>query len=188
MSPFEKGVQEATQYVLHRGAVDNKEHLVALDASGNFIHCQDGSDHEVNMETYDFSNTVAVVHNHPNNAALSVQDVLLATGQNITTYAVTPSGSVHKTRGLVAGKVDAVAIKALFVEKTLSQVVFMEYMFSDMGKEEGETIASNLVMMFLKETGLIDYEAQLSAQDKALIFQHNGYKAIQSFKERLASM
>lgn len=182
MTNLENGIQEATKYVLARGAVDQYEHMVGVDAEGKFLFCVDGEATSVSLEGVSqdlFNKTVALVHNHPNEegtkigGSLSLPDLMNATARGFQIYAVDEDGSVYSSTGFYRQK-DSDIAKYNAIEGIVGTVTMMGIGLHQLEKTTSGLIA-HIINLMCSKAGLYQYSYQLGPQTQALMEKNKDY-------------
>jgi hypothetical protein len=165
-------VREAAAYVLAREAVDGNEHGVLLDADGKCIFTVDGDENHIEViMTPDLQKRAKImVHNHPGNSSLSLEDIMNATMTGIEVYAVGMDGSFYASRGFNRQENEDIRTYRQCDDKVVT-LAAMAYSF---GAATGsiKDLLGHLTNEVMSKKGYYDYRFLLSEQAKAYYAQN----------------
>lgn len=179
-------IQKAANYVRELGNEDGNEHLCALDANGNVLFVCHGNENVVSAEGYDFKDVSYVVHNHPNDSSLSVQDVAMSNHHKCWTVAVSRTGSMYASSGVYPEKLRShypdedeegllgYSLGGLNnIDHKAAANLFLASMFVQFNEDEINTLASHMGNLAYSHLGYMNYEFRLSEHDAAMFKRHS---------------
>jgi hypothetical protein len=166
-------LQRAFDEVLAAGQ-DGKEHLIALDPEQQCTFRQSGTVDCVKIEKDELESKFIkggiVVHNHPILSALSLDDIAMASQQDMTVYAVCADGSKYWSKGFTASYE-----RLKLIGPVVDSLVHMELTLAA-GAFKGEKglpdnllgrLKSHIVNLHCRHLKLLDYNFELGAETKS---------------------
>lgn len=120
-----RGLRSAMDTVIRHTAVDRQEYAVVLSPDGSKLREYQGDDHHVMLD--DLVTKNIIVHSHPAPSPLSPEDILLATMNEATIYAIGTDDSIYCSTGFNkwnAHPSDAKRIAYLLRERTVAAIRF----------------------------------------------------------------
>jgi hypothetical protein len=166
-------LQRAFDEVLSAGQ-DGKEHLIALDLEQQCTFRQSGTEQCVKIEKDELESKFIkggiVVHNHPILTALSLEDIAMASQQDMTVYAVCADGSKYWSKGFtqpveLLELLGPGAEALVHMELTLAAEAFKGE--KDLPDNLLGRLKSHVVNLHCRQLKLLDYHFELGAETKA---------------------
>jgi len=171
----EAGIEAARKAVSFLGEEDGNEHGVLIDGNGkSVIQRTSGSPTEIEFSEEDLArmsqgsaadnNSWVMVHNHPSRSALSIQDIMFATTQNLRAVeAVGADGSFYRaTINENARKLPGVLKEThRMLDQGMYQLLSASIMLGDISITEAQYTHNLLMVQALDKLGLIKLEYKL---------------------------
>jgi hypothetical protein len=167
-------ITEMGRFCLQLEMVDGNEHLVALDKNGKAIIVAQGDKHNVSIpeeqQPLFEAEAKVVVHNHPNDATLSLEDMMVATVSGVQVWAVTKTGDYYFSDGFKAQK-DSYLDRYALIQEALVKDLRRMVLFGGrdyLSDNQFTFITGHAVNLACRSAGFIDYRYQLSDNSNAL--------------------
>lgn len=164
-------IDQASAFCIAEEAKDHCEHLVGLDAAGNELMVLQGTEGNVIIPKDKWGlleQTAYVIHNHPSNNTLSLQDLMMVTGNQLQIWAVTKTGDKYFSDGFIA-KEDRFLETYNKVQGAVYTDMMLASIFDDGVNEiELNFIVGHATNLICRSKGFLDYHYELTDASKAM--------------------
>lgn len=159
-----RGLRGAMDTVIRHTAVDRQEYAVVLSPDGSKLREYQGDDHHVMLDELVTNNIV--VHSHPLPSPLSPEDIMLATVNKSTMYAIGTDDSIYCSTGFNKWTTQPKDVKYfahLLQSRTITAIQF------GIDEMSANIASQHLTWIELSQQGHVDYHYTLGPVASAAV-------------------